>query len=360
VRIALVHPFHWEDVPRGGERYLADLARYLVGAGHDVTVVVGGEPSVVVEDGLRVVRVRHLLPERIRARGTNVVDTFGFSCFGALRERFDLVHALVPSAAVAARLRRQRVLLTAMGHPTLDQFGERPLELTLARAGVRAAHCVAAFSDASGRAVEELFGRSAVTLPLGVHITQFPVAAAPRTGPVRLLFAGTPALRRKGIDTLLRAMPAVLDVHPEARLLLPGEPLEWDAASARTRAAVDVLGVLPMEQMPALYRSATVSVLPARHEALGISLVESLASGTPVVGGADAGILGIITDDAIGRLAPPGDEIALAAAVLQTIDLARTPGTAARCAEHALAWDWERTLGPLHEQVYERLVRTVR
>jgi glycosyltransferase involved in cell wall biosynthesis len=92
------------------------------------------------------------------------------------------------------------------------------------------------------------------------------------------------------------------------------------------------------------------------HEALGISLVESLASGTPVVATRDGGMTSIVTDDRVGRLYDdPGDPGSLAAALLATIELAHQPGTAQRCAAHAVAWDWDRSVGPQHEALYGSL-----
>ena len=39
--VALVHPYSWPEVKRGGERYLADIAWYLGEAGHTVDVITG-------------------------------------------------------------------------------------------------------------------------------------------------------------------------------------------------------------------------------------------------------------------------------------------------------------------------------
>lgn len=369
MRIALVHPFHWDDVRRGGERYFGDLARWMAARGHAVEVVTGthGPARTEVDGGLTVVRLPHRLPERLARRRVSLVDAFGPTAFAHLRgRRFDLVHALTPTAAIAARLARQRVLLTALGHPTRDQFGARPGDLLLARAGARAAGSCAAFSDASARQVQELLGRPALTLPLGVVAADFPVAPGPRTGPPRLLLAGFPGDPRKGVDRALRALDQVLDVHPDARLLLPGTPQDrahvTGPVSARVLAATDDLGVQPMEAMPALYRDATVAFLPSTHEALGISLVESLASGTPVVATRDGGMPSIVSDPRVGRLfegsatVPASSDDGLAAALLEAIDLARDPATSAVCAAHARGWDYDAVVGPLHEQVYARLV----
>jgi glycosyltransferase involved in cell wall biosynthesis len=367
VRVALVHPFHWEDVRRGGERYFGDLARYLAANGHHVEVITGthGEARVDQDGTLVVRRVPHRLPERLKRRGVSLVDAFGAVAFKQLRGRdFDVVHAMTPTTAIASRLARQRTLLTALGHPTRDQFGVRPGDLLLARVAARAAYACAAFSDASAAQVREVLKRPALPLPLGVRSDDSPVDARPRTGPPRLLFAGFPGDPRKGIDLALRAMPAVLDVRPDARLLIPGRPedrahvqLELGPDTERVVAATDDLGVLPMEAMPELYRSATLSFLPSRHEALGISLVESLASGTPVVASRDGGMPSIVSSPAVGKVFPTGDVAALSSALLETIDLAAQAGTPTACATHARGWDWDDVVGPLHVRTYEGLVQ---
>lgn len=368
LRIALVHPYHWHDVRRGGERYFADLAWHLTAAGHHVDVITGtwGEPSITDDDGVTVRRVRHAMRRRLEARGVSVVDTFGVAVLPVLRkERYDVVHAMTPTTAVAARLTRQRTLMTALGHPTPEQFGLRPLDRRIAAAGFRAAHVRAAFSAASAQQVRQMFGRDCIVLPLGVRTADFPPELSPRVGPPRLLFAGFPGDPRKGVETALLAMPRVLDVHPDARLLLPGERAHHErlhdrlgADRERVLAAVDDLGVLPMTQMPALYRSATVSLLPSIWEALGISLVESLASGTPAVCSDDGGMPSIVSKSEVGAVVPPGDPGALAAGLLHAIELARDPGTPAACAAHARNWDWTEHVGPEHERVYASMTTT--
>ena len=69
LRVALVHPYSWPEVRRGGERYLADLAWYLDRAGHEVAVVTGttGQPGTRYDDGVRYFRYKHHLPHRLGA-----------------------------------------------------------------------------------------------------------------------------------------------------------------------------------------------------------------------------------------------------------------------------------------------------
>lgn len=344
MRIALASPFSWPEVRRGGERYLDDLAHWLREAGHDVDVVTG--------TGHRV----HVLAAR---RGLTPVDTFGLAAWAPLRRTpYDVVHALVPSAALAARLAGRCTVYTMLGLPTSAHFGRRPFDRRLFTSAVLRSAAVTALSTAAAGAVEELTGRTAVVLPPGLRAPRFPVRAEPRTGPPRLLFPADAADPRKGLGTLLAALDLLLQRRPDARLLVagPGDPSAALAeTTGRVRAATDVLGVGPLEDVPVRYREATVTVLPSRYEAFGLVLVESLASGTPAVALAEGGPAEVLDDPSVGRAVPPGDIAALARALDEAVALAAEPGTAQRCADHARRWHWDR-VGPQHEALYARAI----
>ena len=357
VRIGLVHPYSWPGVRRGGERYLSDLAWFLGVTGHDVEVVTGttGEPSVERVGRVTVRRVRHLHPGPLARRGVSPLDTFGAVALVPLRrERYDVVHALTPTAAVAARLAGHRTVYTVIGHPTPGQFRRRPFDRRLVEVGVRAADAVTALSRASAAQVESMFGREARVLPPGVRLDAFPTRTSPPTGTRTVLFNADASDPRKGVH-LAMAATARLD---GVRLVVagPGDHT-WALHGLGGRAShVDVRGPGELADVPARYRHAWVTVLPSLHEAFGLVLVESLASGTPVVGAAAGGIPEVVDDLSVGRLAPHGDVDALAAAVADTLDLAADPATAARCAAHARRWGWLEAVGPAHVALYESLV----
>ena len=101
-----------------------------------------------------------------------------------------------------------------------------------------------------------------------------------------------------------------------------------------------MLGVGRLEELPARYRDADVTVLPSRGEAFGLVLVESLASGTPVVCSSSGGMAEIVDDKSVGRVFAADDVADLQRALIETIELGRDPSTAARCAAHARRWGW--------------------
>jgi glycosyltransferase involved in cell wall biosynthesis len=344
-------------VRRGGERYLDDLAWYLRGAGHDVDVIAGTRvtPGVTVTDGGRNVRLQHLRGVNGRRVRVTSVETIGARVLPWLvRNRYDVVHTLAPTAAVAARLAGQRTAFTFLGHPTPALLAAHPTKRRVLQAVVRTAGALSALSPPVADDIARGLGRRPTVIPPGVRTSSF--APATRRAEPTILFAS--AMRaEKGVDVLLRAFVTVGAAHPDARLVLcgPGDPA-WafeavGAALDPVRARIEVLPAGSPEDLPALYAAAHVTVLPSRNEAFGLVLAESLASGTPVVGCTGGGAEEIVAPG-VGAIVAHGDDRALAAAITEVLPLALDPATAPRCVARAQTWDWQASVGPQHEEMY--------
>jgi len=96
---------------------------------------------------------------------------------------------------------------------------------------------------------------------------------------------------RKNQMTVVKAMPKVLEQHPDALLLLAG-PVEDTGYHRRLLDTASVLGVdgnirftgqVSREKMFRMYSEASVMVFPTTFEMQGIVLVEAMACGLPVV-----------------------------------------------------------------------------
>ena len=342
MRIALAHPYSWPEVRRGGERYLHDLERWLTGRGHAVDLLTGAAP-------------------RLGRLGATPLDTFGLDLLPRLaRQRYDVVHALVPSAGLAAAALLQPSVYTVLGHPSPENPPRPAWRQQLLTRAVRGVRVPTVLSASAADGTARLTGQVPLVVPPGVFTADFTPKAAPVTGPPRLLFNAFAGDPRKRLGVLLAALPTVLEAHPDARLVLGGggdpqpalDPLDPGVRRAVTD-VLDDLGTGELADVPDRYRAATVSVLPSVEEAFGLVLVESLACGTPVVCTSSGGSKEIVDDPAIGRVAAPDDARSLAQQVVSAIELAADPATVERCSQHARRWDWD-VVGPLHERAYAR------
>jgi phosphatidylinositol alpha-mannosyltransferase len=352
MRLALLHPYSWPEIRRGGERYAHDLAWWLARQGHEVDYITAAEaPAVESADGFRMVRLGRRDRPRLERRGFTPLDTFGLTVTPWItRHRYDVVHAMVPAAAIAATTVRQRVVYTAIGNAApLLQPGRRK-DRAIFRAAVRSARVTTALSASAATAAESVTGTRPRVVHPGLRLDVFTPDLRPRTGAPSLLFAAAVNDPRKRLGLLLDAMPAVLDVLPDTRLMVAG-PGELPASiPPRVQSAIDAIGVGGLDDVAHRYREATATILPSVDEAFGLVLAESMACGTPVVA-VESGSMPEIVNPGVGALAAPDDPSRLAAAIIEVVRMAADPATPARCAEHAMQWGWD-VVGPRHESAY--------
>lgn len=148
----------------------------------------------------------------------------------------------------------------------------------------------------------------------------------------------------KGHRYLVAAMPAIVAACPDAHLVIVGEGSLGEELRAQARqlpapARDRVIFTGRREDISALTAELAVAVAPSLREAQGISLLEAMARGKPVVASAVGGIPEVVTDGRDGLLVRPADPAALASAITQ---LARDPGLRRRMGERGRAAVAER------------------
>jgi len=238
----------------------------------------------------------------------------------ARRERFDLVHAhwWFPSGVVASAIRASTGLpfVTTLHGSDLRLASSFPMGPALFRQVAGRARAITAVSTWLARGAEELAPAQTVTVaPMPVLSGLFhPGLSRERD---LLLFVGK-LTEQKGLARLLRAMT---QMRTRARLAVVGAGRVDDAgvrALARELGLEDRIEWLPLltqAELAEQYRRATIHVIPALDEGLGLTAVEALLSETPVVGFRSGGLPDIVPEGAAGLLVDPGDERALAEAL---------------------------------------------
>lgn len=172
-----------------------------------------------------------------------------------------------------------------------------------------------------------------------------------------LLLAGAPVLlsvghliERKGHHLMIRAMPAILQRHPNARLVIVGDgdmrvALEQLARDQGVDASVTFAGAVPQPDLKRWYSAADVFVLASSREGWANVLLEAMACGTPVVATAIWGTPEVVASPDAGALVPQRTSQALADGILGLLE--RLPPREAVRA-YAEGFSWRNTTDAQH------------
>lgn len=158
------------------------------------------------------------------------------------------------------------------------------------------------------------------------------VAPARRDRPYVLTVASRTA--RKNLGALRRTAQRLRDEHDGTELLVAGGDRPQFRDDDPT-AGLTFLGRVDDADLPGLYAGARAFVLPSHYEGFGLTALEAMACGTPVVV-SDRTALPEVVGDA-GLLVDPDDPEAIAAAVVAALDDAEL---ARRGTERAKAFSW--------------------
>ncbi len=273
------------------------------------------------------------------------------ACYFALRRlirhiRPDMVHTHSSKAGILGRLaawheRVPAVLHTVHGLPFYP--GQpRPLYRAYVHAErIAAKHCHALVGIT--RAMVEAFEAEGIgrglpfeVIPSGVDASQFkPVADREAIRQqLRREFGISPDAEiigivarldpLKGQDDLLEILPGLIRQRPQVHLLMVGDGWHRTTLERRMQALdmtgrVTITGLVPLLQIPEFLAAMDVMVLPSYQEGQGRTLVEAQLCGTPVIGYDVGGIGEVCIDRTTGLLAPVGDHLALADAIVQML-----------------------------------------
>lgn len=134
---------------------------------------------------------------------------------------------------------------------------------------------------------------------------------------------------QKGTDAFVEAMIPVLRAHPRAHALVMGRATDRHRAflaALRARAAREAVGArilflpeVPVEAMADWYRVLDLYVAPQRWEGFGLTPIEAMACGVPVIATRVGAFDALVVAGETGTLVAPGDIPALAEATLDAL-----------------------------------------
>ncbi|MDY6951848.1 MAG: glycosyltransferase family 4 protein [Thermodesulfobacteriota bacterium] len=135
----------------------------------------------------------------------------------------------------------------------------------------------------------------------------------------KVISAISQARPEKGLEYLIRAIPEIARTHSNLRVLIVGGgPLthELEKLSERLNFKENVVFCDVRDDVENIVALSRLTVLPSLTEGLGLSILESMAGGRPVVATNVGGIPEVITDGMTGYLVEPRNERALAERVI--------------------------------------------
>ncbi len=255
-----------------------------------------------------------------------------------------------------------------MRHPE-DVFGPvRDHYVPLARRSAAEADAVAVVSETTAKEAIELLGvpedKICVT-PLGVAASFFDPGIGAADTLVEtysldrpfVLFVGRRE-KRKDLATLLAAFDDLIADGEDLLLVLvgpdaPGWAEIWEVAPERVRRLTRLIPHQRTAQIASLYARASILAMPSRWEGFGLTGLEAMAAGTPVVASSVGSLPEVLGDAAL--FAPAADAEAMAEhlrRLLHDEDLAEQQRTRGRA--RAAQFRWRDTARRTHA-LYQRL-----
>ena len=335
-RLSLIsYPYHAsKHTGRGHDRYVAEIVENTARTHPELTIdVVDAGFAKNQFDGLL-----RLPKQALRIIGSDA----------------DVYHAISPVGGAPAALLGRRPLVVTIHDliPFHLSAFENPIKARLLCDSVRlcvklADALIVPYHVTKDELVSSLGARSD-----RVHVVNYGVdhesycvrpeiARLPRT----VLYVGAVS-RAKGVEVLIRAFARVKAQVADAKLVVAGKPSDDQPALeqlARELGVGDITfsGFVAEKELPERYAAATVMVFPS-HYGFGLSTLEAMACGTPVVGVRTLDAPEFFAD--AGLLAEPNEPASLADCLLKVLT---EPGVQAEQREKSLQrsalFSWART-----------------
>lgn len=313
----------------GGEKHLADLANGLCGRGHEVYAAIRRDSGLRAE--LQALPDRNILP--LRTQGPlNILNAFNLAQF--IREhKVDVIHAHIAHdyllAALAAKLAgRGKLVITRHVLFQLNNLHAKMLDRV---------DRVIAVSQAVADSLHTFDPARIAVIHNGVDLSRFtPVSAARdwlqssvKSDIGNSLIVGMVGHLApiKGQEEFIKAAAIVSSQRSDVTFVIAGEDksrtgenrqhLERLINDLGLEGRVHLLGWV--NDVPRLLSALDLLISPSRSEPFGLSIVEGMACGVPVIATRSEGAREILEDDVTGKLLASGNPDELADAIVSLL-----------------------------------------
>jgi glycosyltransferase involved in cell wall biosynthesis len=258
----------------------------------------------------------------------------------AARHRPDVIHHPLPARSHLARV-PQVVTVHDLAFERLPELFDRRYRAYASRAhraAARAAAAVIAVSETTARDLGSWWGIPSGRIVVARHGPGQPLVVGGRAEPpAHFLYAGD-AEPRKDLATLLRAHAAYRAAAERPLPLVLAGPAAGGPAAGGVRAE----GPVTSARLAELHAGAAALVHPSLHEGFGLTLLEAMAAGTPVIAARSPGTEEVCGDAA--RYVPARDPAALTAALVELAgERQRRSELAQRGRRRAAEFSWEQS-----------------
>jgi glycosyltransferase involved in cell wall biosynthesis len=363
----------------GSERYAYEIATALARHGNDVEVFALGDDDSFFEpslpDNLSVTYVAN------RHRQLVTFETLYYSLLTRRAvdfEKFDIIHGtLMPASPIALSIRPPSTPLVVTSHGTslgevrshklevptdyLKKLVFHPMNVLMDVMTIPRASRVIAISSDSQRELKKYYpvdSDALAHIPHGVDVDRFRPDREPHSAvnPDRLSLLHVGRLvSRKHVDLAIEALDRL--GRTDVELLIAGTGTHQTRLETRVDGLgisdqVSFLGFVPEEELPSLYASSDAFLFLSRYEGFGLTFLEAMAAGTPVIGTGVGGFPDMVTDEQEGFLVER-DALAVAEAIQAFLDTPSRAAEMGRCARklaETRTWD---TVATDTEAVYE-------
>ncbi len=361
----MVCPYGW-DTPGGVQSHMRDLAEYLIGEGHFVSILAPiSDDAVSFEDYV----VNAGKPISIPVNGSVARVLFGPLASSRAKQwiasgDFDLLHLhepAIPSLSLLACSAAEGPLVGTFHVSTpkkkaiyaIGPILEPIVEKLTARIAV---------SELARSTLKDHFDTDAVVIPNGIDGQKY--ANAPITkefsGPNTIGFMGRFEEPRKGLQVLIDSLAIVARFVPDVKYLIagPGDSDEFvKNLNPQLQNRITFLGRLSDRQKESFLKSVEIYVAPnTGGESFGIILTEALSAGTAVVASDIPAFKAVLENGEVGALFRNEDSSDLAKVIVALLrDDARRKKLATNGRLSAQKYDWQVVAEQI-ESVYEMAI----